>query len=62
MALMHGKCENFLANICNILPRPAVSNRLIVVKLKWDLKYRNHAYFEIVHLSSIPSMCLFKIA
>ena len=26
------------ANICNILPRPADSNRLIVVKLKRDLK------------------------
>ena len=26
------------ANICNILPRPAVFNGLIVVKLKRDLK------------------------
>ena len=29
------------ANRCNILPKPAVSNRLIVVKLKQDLKYKN---------------------
>ena len=35
-------------NICNILPRPAVSNGLIVVKLKSDLKYRGHKYFEQV--------------
>ena len=26
------------ANICNILPKPAVSNKLIVVKLTRDLK------------------------
>ena len=32
-------------NICNILPRPADSNGLIVVKLKQDLKYRVHVYF-----------------
>ena len=36
------------ANICNILPRPVVSNGLIVVKLKRDLKYRGHVYFEPV--------------
>ena len=36
------------ANICNILPGPAVSNRLIVVNLKRDLKYRGHVYFEPV--------------
>ena len=35
-------------NIWNILPRPTVSNRLIVVKLKRDLKYRGHIYFEQV--------------
>ena len=34
------------ANVCNILPRPAVSHRLILVKLKRDLKYRGHTYFE----------------
>ena len=27
-----------MANLCNILPRPAVSNGLILVKLKRDLK------------------------
>ena len=36
------------SSICNILPRPAVSNELIVVKLKRDLKYRGHVYFEPV--------------
>ena len=36
------------ANICNILPRLAVSNGLVVVKLKRDLKYRGHVYFEPV--------------
>ena len=35
-------------NVCNILPRPAVFNGLIVVKLKRDLKYRAHEYFEPV--------------
>ena len=33
------------ANICNILPMPAFSNGVIVLKLKWDLKYRGHVYF-----------------
>ena len=57
IAIMHGKGEfakirgsicNIpieTANICNILPRPADSNGLIVVKLKQDLKYRVHVYF-----------------
>ena len=36
-------------NICNILPRPADSNGLIVVTLKRDLKYRGYVYFEPVH-------------
>ena len=33
----------------NILPRPAVSNDLIVVKLKHNFKFRGHVYFEPVH-------------
>ena len=36
------------ANIWNILPRPADSNGLIVIKLKRDLKYRGYIYFESV--------------
>ena len=60
MAMMPGKGEFFkikrgicnipieAGNIYNILPRPAVSNGLIVVKLKRDLKYRGHVYFEPV--------------
>ena len=55
---MHGNGEFFkikgsicnipaeAGNICNFLPRPAVSNGLIVVKLKRDLEYRSHVYFE----------------
>ena len=58
--MMHGKGEFFkikgsicnipieAANISNILPRPAVSNGLIVVKLKMDLKYWGHVYLEPV--------------
>ena len=34
------------ANICNLLPRSAVSNKLIVGKLKRDPKYRDHVYFK----------------
>ena len=34
------------ANICNISPRPAVCNRSIIVKLKWDHKYKSN--FELV--------------
>ena len=30
------------------MPRPAASNGLIVVKFKWDLKYRGYVYFEPV--------------
>ena len=55
---MHGKVEfsKIKGSICNIpaeaknisdiLPRPAVSNGLIVVLLKWNLKYRGHVCFE----------------
>ena len=54
IAVMHGKGEFSKskgsicsipikdANICNTLPRPAVSIGLIIVKLKRDLKYRVH--------------------
>ena len=34
------------ANVCNILPRPAVFNGLILVKLKRDVKCRGYAYFD----------------
>ena len=36
------------ANVCNIVPRSAVWNGLILVKLKCDLKYRGHVDFEPV--------------
>ena len=57
---MHGKGEfskikgsicNVLietGNVCNILPRLAVSSGLILVKLKRDLKYEGYVYFEPV--------------
>ena len=37
-----------VANICNILPRPADSNGFIAVKLRQDVKYRGYVYFESV--------------
>ena len=40
-------------NICDILPRTAVSSELIVVKLKRDLKYKCHVYFEPVWTDTI---------
>ena len=38
------------ANICNALPRQVISNGLIFVKFKQDVKYRVHVYFEPVGL------------
>ena len=35
-------------NIWNILPWPVDSNQLIVVNLKWKLKYRGYLYLESV--------------
>ena len=72
IAITHGKREisKIKKRICNIpietgnlskiSPRPAVSNGLVVVKLKRDLKYRGHAYFEPVRLHIIhePFACL----
>ena len=40
--------------------RPADSNRLIVVKLKENLKYRSYVSFEPVHPNVIPGSKLFK--
>ena len=60
IVIMHGKGEfsKIKGSICNIpveaggvckvLPRAADSNGLIIVKLKRDLKYRGHVYFEPV--------------
>ena len=44
-------------SICNILSMTAVSNRLILVKLKEDLKCRGHVYFEQVgpHITYLKS-------
>ena len=35
-------------NVCNILPRGADSNGIVMVKLKRKLMYRGHVYFESV--------------
>ena len=51
-----------VANVCNFLPRTSVSNGLIVVKLKRDLKYRGHVYFwASLSTCHIPDTDLFKI-
>ena len=42
-----------VANVCNIRQRPSVSNGLIVVKLKGDLKYMGCVYFEPVRPHAI---------
>ena len=41
------------ANICNILPRQATSNVLLFGKLKRDLKYSGHVFFEPVRVHII---------
>ena len=61
IAILHGNVEfskikgcNIpikVANICNILPRSANSNGLIVVKSKRELKYTGYVYFEPVCLN-----------
>ena len=60
IAIMHGIDEFYeiKGNICNIfienlnkfnfLLSLAVFSRLIVVKLKQDLKFRDHGFFELV--------------
>ena len=45
------------ANKCNILPRPAVSSGLIVVKLEHNFKFRGHVYFEPVR----PNMVIYQV-
>ena len=35
-------------DVCKILPRPADSNRILIVKLKRKLQYRCYVYFESV--------------
>ena len=32
--------------MCNTLPRPADSNKFVIVKHKRKLQYRDHVYFE----------------
>ena len=35
-------------DVCNTLPSPGGSNGIIIVKLKRNLQYRGHVYFESV--------------
>ena len=37
-----------VVDVCNILPRQADSNGIIIVKIKRKLQYRGHVYFESV--------------
>ena len=37
-----------VVDVCNTLPRPASSNGIIIVKLKRNLQYGGHVYFESV--------------
>ena len=49
------------ANIYNILPRPADSNSLTVVKVKRYLKYRRYVYFFVATSKCyMPRTKLFK--
>ena len=41
------------ANICNILPRPADSNKLILLKLKQDLRLSGHKYWGYVYFEPV---------
>ena len=46
-----GICNIPIAEVdvnCSMLPRPAGSNGLIIVKLKWKLAYKGHVVFEAV--------------
>ena len=49
-------------DMCNVLPRPACSNGLLVVKLKRKLTYRGHVYFEPIRPNIITELLnFFKI-
>ena len=38
-------------DVCNVLPRPACSNGLLLLKLKRKLMYRGHVYFKPILVS-----------
>ena len=44
-------------NVCNILPRGADSNGIVMVKLKRKLMYRGHVYFEAVRPDVVNPSC-----
>ena len=73
-AIAHGKGEftksekkhfehsNRKRKECNGLPRLLDSNRLIVLKLKRDLKYQKHLYYEpMVSAAIYTALCYFLI-
>ena len=43
-------------DVCNILPRPACSNGLLVLKLKRKLMYHGHVYFEPIRPNIIAEL------
>ena len=57
-----------VVDVCNTHPRPADSNGIIIVKLKTNLQYRGHVYFEsarpyfvlkfLQYLDNIPSFLI----
>ena len=42
-----------VVDVCKTLPRPADSNRIVIVKLERKLEYRGHVYFESVRINFI---------
>ena len=42
---------------CCLLPRPADSNGIIIVKLKRKLHYSGHVYFESARTNFILNFC-----
>ena len=60
---IRGAVCNFLvenaADNCNILPRPADSNGLIIVKVKRKVQYKSNVLFESVRPQFLKSLFLY---
>ena len=46
---------------CNILPRPADSNGLIIVKLKHKLEYKGHLVFEVIRPDVVIQLYMIEV-
>ena len=46
-------------DVCNVLPRPACSNGLLLLKLKRKLIYRGHVYFEPIRPDIVSELLNF---